>query len=102
MPFSLTTLNAFEMTCRTAACEIPAKHPGHRAFVGIYPPTKGISNWRIKRFETPADLVTQDPLMAICSTWSFIRVSTLQEDGLRSWGITPSLFDAPWKCDWPF
>jgi hypothetical protein len=33
-----------------------------------------------------------------------IRVDTLLEveDLLRSWANAPSLFDAPWKCDWPF
>ena len=23
------------------------------------------------------------------------------EDILRSWGIASSMFDTPWKCDWP-
>jgi hypothetical protein len=53
MGFDQKTLNAFEMSHRMAACEIPATRSGHRAFVGIYPPLpeKGISQWRIRRFE---------------------------------------------------
>ncbi len=33
----------------------------------------------------------------------FVRVGKLEEveDALRSWGIASSLFDPPWKCDWP-
>ena len=35
MVFSIKTINAFEMTGRMLACEVPAKRPGQRAFVGI-------------------------------------------------------------------
>ena len=106
MPFSLKTLNAFEMTRRDAACEIPAMRSGHRAFVGIYPPLpeKGILQWRVKRFEIPAALVYESVFDGDLVDLQFIRLDTLQEveDVLRSWAIATSLFDAPWKCDWPF
>jgi hypothetical protein len=105
MPFSKKTLNAFEMTCRAAACEIPAKRNGNRAFVGIYPPwpAKRIVKWRIKRFEIPAALVSESVYDGDLVDLQFIGVDTLGEveDVLLSWGIASSLFDAPWKCDWP-
>ena len=106
MPFSPKTLNAFEMTRREAASEIPAKRPGHRAFVGIYPPLpeKHILKWRIKRFEIPATMVNESIYDGDLVDLQFIQVDTLEEvqSVLRSWAIAPSLFDAPWKCDWPF
>jgi|SRR5579883_2535002 hypothetical protein len=104
MPFSIQTLNAFEMTGRSAACEIPAKRSGHRAFVGIYPPGHGILQWRIKRFEIPATLVDKSIYDGDLLDLQFIKVDTLEEveDVLRSWAIASSLFDAPWKSDWPF
>ena len=105
MAFSLKTLNAFEMTHRDAACEIPAKRAGHRAFVGIYPPLPehGILKWRIKRFEIPAALVNESVYDGDLLDLLFIQVDTLEEveDVLRSWAIASSLFDAPWKSDWP-
>jgi hypothetical protein len=106
MPFTPKTLSAFEMTCRSAACEIPAKRTGHRAFVGIYPPlpVKGILQWRIKRFEVPDQPMSKSIYDGDLVDLQFIRVGTLEEveDLLRSWALAPSLFDAPWKCDWPF
>ena len=92
------------MTGRSAACEIPAKRNGHRAFVGIYPPGHGIENWRIKRFEIPAELVDQSIYDGSLLDLQFIKLESLEdvEDTIRSWGISPSMFDAPWKCDWPF
>lgn len=105
MPFSLKTLNAFEMTRRVAACEIPAKRKGHRAFVGIYPPLleKNISKWRVRRFEIPSGLVNSSFGEEDLLDSQSVRVDTLEEveDVLRSWAIATSLFDAPWKCDWP-
>ena len=104
MSFNLKTLNAFEMTRRDAACEIPAKRVGHRAFVGIYPPMpeKGILKWGIKRFEIPEALVYESVYDGNLVDLQFIRSDTLEEveDVLRSWAIAASLFDAPWKCDW--
>lgn len=105
MPFPLKTLNAFEMTGRIAACEIPATHPGHRAFVGVYQPdlAHSLPQWRVVRFEIRSELVdehfSQDDMVDRLS----LNRATLEEieDTLRSWGIASSMFDAPWKCDWP-
>src|SRR5579862_7986950 len=96
MPFSIKTLNAFEMTHRTAACEIPAKRSGHRAFVGIYPPGNGISQWRVKRFEIPAALVEKSIYDGDLLDLQLIKLDTRAEveDVLRSWAIASSLFDA--------
>ena len=103
MPFTLKTLNAFEMTRREAACEIPAKRKGYRAFVHIYPPLPSIADWRVKRFELPEGLVSGSPYDGDLTDLQFVRAQTLEgvEDILRSWGIASSLFDAPWKCDSP-
>jgi hypothetical protein len=105
MPFSVKTLNAFEMTGRMAACEIPATRSGHRAFVGIYPPdpTRGILRWRIKRFEIPLHLVGGNFYEPDLADSQIMRAESLEdvENVLHSWAIAPSLFDAPWKCDWP-
>jgi hypothetical protein len=105
MPFSLRTLNAFEMTHRLSCCEIPPIRSEHRAFVGVYPPNpdRRTTTWTIKRFEIPARLVheyfSEDDIVDS----QVVKVNTLEgvEDVLRSWAITPTLFDAPWKCDWP-
>ena len=105
MPFSLKTLNAFEMTNRLAACEIPAKAIDCRAFVGIYPPSPKENNlrWSITRFEIPSRLVNEYFGNEDLVDFQSIDTDTLEEveDILRSWAIATSLFDAPWKCDWP-
>ena len=103
MPFFIRTLNAFEMTHREASCEIPAKRDRHRAFVHIYPPRNGITAWRIKRFEVPAHLVSASLYDGDLLDLQFVSVTTLAEveDVLRHWAISPTLFDAPWKCDSP-
>ena len=104
MPFSLKTLNAFEMTGRMAACEIPAKRNEYRAFVGIYPPRpEKEKRWRITRFEIPSRLVMESFGQEDLVDFLSLHGNTLEEvqDILRSWGIASSLFDAPWKCDWP-
>src|SRR5260370_41418297 len=105
MAFSPKTLNAFERTPRGAACEIPAKYADHRAFVGIYPPMedKRIQQWRITRFEIPSNLVFQSFCQNDLVEYQSLHRDSFEEieDILRSWGIASSLFDAPWKCDWP-
>jgi hypothetical protein len=105
MPFSLKTLNAFEMMHRAAACEIPAKYDDHRAFVGIYPPMqdKKIRQWRVTRFEIPSKLVFRNFGQEDLVEFQSLHRNSLEEieDILRSWGVASSLFDAPWKCDWP-
>lgn len=106
MPFSLRTLNAFDMISRMSACEIPAKHKGHRAFVGIYPPDPQHSDrrqWRITRFEILSGLVQENFWQKDLVDWQSLHRDSLEdiEDILRSWGIASSMFDAPWKCDWP-
>jgi hypothetical protein len=93
------------MTKRAAACEIPAKYADHRAFVGIYPPMQDqkIWQWRITRFEIPSKLVLQNFGQENLVEFQSLRRDSLEEieDILRSWGVASSLFDAPWKCDWP-
>jgi hypothetical protein len=105
MPFTIKTLNAFEMTHRAAACEIPAKYADHRAFVGIYPPMedKQILQWRVTRFEIPFTTVFQNFGQEDLVDFQSLRRDSLEEieEVLRSWGIASSLFDAIWKCDWP-
>ena len=81
MPFSLKTIDAFEMTRRMSACEIPAKHKGHRAFVGIYPPDTEHrqTQWRITRFELPSGLIDQSFPQEAMIDWQSLRRDTLEE-----------------------
>jgi len=48
MAFSQQTLSAFETLHRMAACEIPPRRSGHRAFVGIYPPRPNVVGETLK------------------------------------------------------
>lgn len=105
MAFTLQTLNAFEMTHRYATCEIKATRPSHRAFVAVYPPLpeKNIQQWRIKKFEIPEELVPKNPYDGDLVDLQFVRADTLEEVErvLASWKVDSSLFDAPWKSDYP-
>lgn len=104
MAFSQQTLSAFETLHRMAACEIPSRRSGHRAFVGIYPPRPNVVQWRIRRFEVPEVLMTESIYDGDLVDLQHVRVDTLAEveEVLRSWSVAPSMFDAPWKCGWPF
>ena len=103
MAFTLKTLNGFEMTHRSAMCEIKATRPGHRAFVGIYPPRPTIPQWRVKKVEIPEDLVDKNPYDGDLVDLQFIRLNTIEEveQLLASWNVDSSQFDAPWKSDYP-
>jgi hypothetical protein len=105
MAFDPKTLNAFDTLHRMAACEIPARRSGHRAFIGIYPPLpdKGIAQWRVRRFEIPNELVDKSIYDGDLLDLQHIHAGTIDEveDILRSWSVASSMFDAPWKCAWP-
>ena len=105
MAFTLKTLNAFEMTHREAACEIEATRPGHRAFVGVYPPLpeNNIPQWRIKKFEIPEHLVHKSVYDGDFVDLEYVYVDTLEEveQALASRDVDSSKFDAPWKSDYP-
>lgn len=105
MAFTIKTLNAFEMTRRTAVCEITATRAGHRAFVGVYPPLleKNIRQWRIKKFEIPQDLVNGNPYDGDLVDLEFVSADSVEdvEGTLASWDVDSSQFDAPWKTDYP-
>jgi hypothetical protein len=105
MPFTQKTLNAFEMTSRGAAAEIPATRESHRAFVSVYPPSRErrITQWRVRRFEILAKHINACVGEEELVDSQFIRLESLdQVEGLlSSWGIDSSRLDAPWKCDYP-
>jgi hypothetical protein len=105
MAFTQKTLNGFEMTRRSAACEIPAKHPGNRAFVGAYPPLpdKNIQKWRVKRFELPEHLLEKYFGEEDLVDSEFLRLDTIEqvEEVLASWNIDTSVIDAPWHSAYP-
>jgi hypothetical protein len=103
MPFTQKTLNAFEMTGRMAACEIPAVTPEHRGFIGVYPPIKQRDHWLIHRFEVPASLVNEYFGEEDLVVNRYIRLKSLQEVEavLATWGIDPAALDPPWKIDYP-
>ena len=105
MAFDQKTLNAFAMTSREAACEVPATKVDHRAFVAVYPPLidKGIIQWRVRRFELPITLMDQHFAEEDLVNSLFYKLESLEEvEGLLAdWGIDPEKCDAPWKCDYP-
>jgi len=103
MAFTLKTRNAFEMTHRSATCEIKASRRGHRAFVGIYPPRPTIPQWRVKKFEIPEDLVHKNPYDGDLVDLQFVHLNTIEEveQLLASWNVDSSQFDAPWRSDYP-
>lgn len=103
MPFTQQTLNAFEMTGRMAACEVPAATPKHRAFVGIYPPSERSAHWLVRRFEVPKGLVGEYFGEEDLRDNRYLRLKTLGEveSILVSWSVDPAILDAPWKGDYP-
>ena len=105
MPFTLKTINGFEMIQRDAAIEIPASRSGHRAFVGISPPLpdRGVHQWRVRRFEISEDLMETNFGETDLLDSQFIRLDTMQEveELLAKWALDSAAFDAPWKVDYP-
>jgi hypothetical protein len=105
VPFTIKTLNAFEMTSRTAAAEIPAKRESHKAFVAVYPPSQEqqLSQWRIRRFEIPVKFIGACVGEEELIDSQFVRLDDIEEVEtlLSSWGIDSGTLDAPWKCDYP-
>ena len=105
MPFTQKTMNGFEMIQRTAAIEISAMHPGHRAFIGVNPPLpqKGIALWLVRRFEIPIESVDKYFGEEDLVDSQLIRLKAIDEVEtlLLQWGVNALDFDAPWKCDYP-
>lgn len=105
MPFTLKTINAFEMTHRMAACEVTSKLSGYRAFVAVYPPDpeRDREAWIVRRFEVPAELIEEYFPQEALANAEYLEVNSMQEaeDLLTSWGVDASLLDAPWNCDYP-
>ena len=105
MGFTVQTINAFEMTHRMAACEIKAARPGHRAFIGVYPPwpEKDLHRWRVRRFEIPEYLIYGNfgELDLLDATSVLLNTMLEVENLLATWEIDSALLDAPWKCDYP-
>jgi hypothetical protein len=105
MPFTQETLNAFHMTGRMAACEVPAQRQGFRAFVAVYPPSAEFSGWTVRRFEIDGDWLSQgydvseEEMVAI----DIRNVDDLAqvERVLEEWGVSASSFEAPWKSAFP-
>lgn len=95
MAFTLKTLNAFEMTRRSATAEIQATRPGHRAFVGVYPPLpdKRIGQWRVGKFEIPEDLLEKVFGEEHLVDSHLVRLNTLDEveELLRQWNVDSSV-----------
>jgi len=62
-----------------------------------------VHQWRVKKFEIPEDLVSQNPYDGNLVDLQLVRLDTLEEvEGLlASWGIDSAQFDAPWKSDYP-
>jgi len=105
MAFTQKTLNGFEMTRRSAACEIPAKRTGHRAFIGVYPPRpdKNVHKWRVRRFEIPEHLVEKYFGEEDLADSQLLQLDTLEqvEEMLASWNIDTSTRAAPWQSAYP-
>jgi hypothetical protein len=115
MGFTQKTINRFEMIHRMAAAEIPAAHAGHRAFVGIYPPSpqrnsrvaaplpQRNTQWMVLRFEIPNELMDEFFRQEEIMDFQRLFFDNLEEveKSLNKWGLNPADFDAPWKCDYP-
>jgi hypothetical protein len=103
--FTQEVLNGFQITARMAAMEIPTSRAGHRAFVGVYPPSPGkdTQQWRVRRFEIPNELVEEYFAEDQMLDSQFIHLDTLQqvERLISDWGLDSAAFAAPWKNDWP-
>ncbi len=103
--FTQEVLNGFQMATRTAACELPAIRQGYRAFVGVYPPLpeKGVSQWRVRRFEIPEELVDQYFGEEQLVDSHLVQLDTLEqvEELLATWNLDSSELQAPWRSDYP-
>jgi hypothetical protein len=105
MAFTQKTINGFEMTGRSAALEIPATPPNHRAFVEVMPPLpeKRILEWRVRKFEIAEELMETNFGEDDLADPVFIRLETMEavEALIAEWGLDSAAFDAPWKMDYP-
>src|SRR5437773_2529117 len=105
MAFTPQTLNAFEMNSRLEAVETPAKREFHKAFVGVYPPSREhrLQQWRVRRFEVPTkflDVCVGEEELVDSQLVKLDSIDSV-EALLNSWGIDSSTLDAPWKCNYP-
>jgi hypothetical protein len=102
--FSTRLLNGFERGA-TITAEVPATRPGHRAFVGVLPPLidKKITQWRVRKFEIPEQLVEEYFGEEDLVDSHFVRLETLEEVEklLHEWKLGDVPFDFPWRNDWP-
>lgn len=93
------------MTGREAACEVAASITSHRAFVAVYPPLidKGVTHWRVRRFELPIHLLDQYFAEEDLIHSLFYKLENLEEveSLLADWRVDPERLDAPWKCEYP-
>src|SRR5579871_3023454 len=97
--FSTKVLNGFERA-KTATAEIPATRTAYRAFVGVSPPLpeKRITEWRVRRFEIPEQLVGKYFGEEDLVDSQFIRLETFEEvEGLLfEWKLDDVPLDFPW------
>jgi len=93
------------MTRRTAACEIAATRPGHRAFVGVYPPLpeKDVHKWRVRKFEIPVHLMETyfGEIDLVDSHLLWLDTLEQVEEALAAWNVEIARLDAPWNSDYP-
>src|SRR5437867_12744541 len=103
--FTKRTISVFEMTRRSAAVEIPATHPNHRAFVEVMPPLpeNRIYAWRVRKFEIPEELMETNFSEDALVNSMFVRLKPIEEVEalIAAWGLDSAAFDAPWKVDYP-
>jgi hypothetical protein len=106
MTFTRETLNAFQMTGRMAACEVPARREGCRGFVAVYPPSSQAPHWTIRRFEIDSAWlergydVSDEEMQGL----DVLHLADLEsvERALADWGVDPAAFGPPWRTDGPF
>jgi len=105
MAFTQKTINGFEMNGRSAALEVLPTRSNHRAFVAVMPPLpeKGISDWRVRKFEIREELMETNFGEDDLADSVFLRLKTMEavEELIAEWGFESSAFDAPWKFDYP-
>ena len=115
MGFTQKIINGFEQNQREAACEIAASRPGHRTFVGVYPPHRDRprvqspmhsarrEKWLVRKFTIPDRLINEhfgEEDLLDCES-VFLNTLAEVEDLLIQWGIDSAIFEPPWKIDYP-
>jgi len=89
----------------SAALEVLSTRSNHRAFVAVMPPLpeKEISEWRVRKFEIPEQMMEMNFGEDDLADSVFLRLETMEavEALIAEWGFDSAAFDSPWKFHYP-